>query len=265
VTNNFIYYIVDSSHIFLMESDSGIIGIGSAEAQSGAPFSNASLNGSYAFGSRADDTSALNAVRTVGVFTAAGNGSIGTGNLDSVVDGTAFAAVGLSGNYTLASNGRAVVNLNTQGIGVVEQIFYIVSPSRAYFLTDDTTKVEDGTVDKQTASSFSASSLNGQYAFVMDGFNYSPLYLSRVGWISWNGSGTLNLNEAINDSSVGFHTSGFLSGSYTVGSNGRATATVTNLSVNQNDLVFYLVSGSSAYVLQNDPGYEIDGVMKLQP
>jgi hypothetical protein len=269
VTNNFIYYIVDASHIFLMESDSGIIGIGAATGQAGAPFSSASLNGSYAFGSRADDTSGLNAVRTIGVFTAGGNGSISTGSLDSVVDGTSYVAAGVSGSYTIAGNGRAAVTLTVQNIGVVEQIFYLVSTSQAYFLTNNTSKVEDGTASQQAATSFSASTLNGQYAFLMNGYNLSPLYLSRVGWIAWNGSGTLNLNEVANSGQIGvaatLNQPGILSGSYAVGSNGRATATVNSLSVNPNDLVFYLVSGSSAYVLQNDTGYEIEGFMKLQP
>ena len=269
VTNNVIYYIVDASHLLLMENDSGIIGIGAATGQSGAPFSAASLNGSYAFGSHADDTSGLNAVRTVGVFTSAGNGAISTGSLDSVVDGTAYAAAGVSGSYTTAANGRAAVTLTVQNIGVALQVFYLVSTSEAYFLTDNTSKVEDGTVQQQAATSFTASTLNGQYAFVMNGYNLNPLYLSRVGWISWNGSGTINLNEVANSGQIGvaatLNQPGILSGSYTVGANGRTTATVNSLSVNPNDLVFYLVSGSSAYVLQNDTGYEIAGFMKLQP
>ena len=32
-----------------------------------------------------------------------------------------------------------------------------------------------------------------------------------------------------------------------------------------NNLVFYLISGSDAYILQNDTGTEIDGVMSKQP
>jgi hypothetical protein len=268
VTNNFIYYILDSNHIFLMDSDTGTIGIGAAVSQSGAPFSNSSLTGSYAFGSHADDHTGLGEVRTVGVFTAGGNGSISTGSEDSVVDGTSYAAVGLSGTYALASNGRAAVTVTVQNIGVAVQVFYMISPSQAFFLTNNTSKVEDGTIDLQTVSSFSTATLNGQYAFVMNGLNFTPLFLSRVGWISWNGSGSLNWNEVANAGQTGVPATlsqpGILAGSYTAGTNGRVTATVNSLSVNPNDLVFYLISGSSAYVLQNDSGYEIAGAMKLQ-
>ncbi len=266
-TNNFIYYVVDGSNLRLMMSDTGIIGIGTAQTQSGAPFSNASLKGSYAFGSHADDASTFNAVRTVGVLTTDGSGGLPAGMFDSVVDGTNYASIALSGagNYSMASSGRAVVNFTSQTSGAVQQIFWMVSPSRVFFLTSSNTKVEDGTADLQTASSFGNSNLNGQYAFYMEGFNYSPLYLTRVGWISWNGSGTLNWNEAVNDSQVGYHVPGFLPGTYSVASNGRATATINSLSVNTNDLVVYLVSGSAGYMLQNDSGYEISGAMSLQP
>jgi len=144
----------------------------------------------------------------------------------------------------------------------------MISPSQAFFLTNNTSKVEDGTIDLQTVSSFSTATLNGQYAFVMNGLNFTPLFLSRVGWISWNGSGSLNWNEVANAGQTGVPATlsqpGILAGSYTAGTNGRVTATVNSLSVNPNDLVFYLISGSSAYVLQNDSGYEIAGAMKLQ-
>jgi hypothetical protein len=52
-----------------------------------------------------------------------------------------------------------------------------------------------------------------------------------------------------------------LSGSYSVSSNGRATGSLNTLS---NNLVFYLVSGSDAYVVQNDTGVQIDGTVSKQ-
>jgi hypothetical protein len=55
--------------------------------------------------------------------------------------------------------------------------------------------------------------------------------------------------------------SGIISGSYSVTSNGRVTGSINNLSGN---LVFYLVSGSSGYILQNDTGFQISGAMTEQ-
>lgn len=264
---NFIYYVVDSQTLRFLVSDSNVIGMGSAEAQSGTS-SNSSLNGSYVFGSRADDsTSGLNGQNTVGVFTAGGNGTISAGTLDAVRDGTSYTQVGLSGSYTVSSSGRAAVTLSPSGLAAIEEVLWMVSPSRAFLLTDDTTKVEDGTADQQQGS-FSNGSLNGQFAFSMDGLEFltggGTDALTRVGWIIGNGSGTLTWNEAVNDLQSGFNQPGNLSGTYSVSSNGRSTATVNNLSINANDIVIYLVSNSKAYMLQNDTGIEIVGTMAAQ-
>ncbi len=268
-TVNFIYYVLDSNHLDLLASDTGAIGVGTAEMQSGAPFSDSSLKGNYVFGSVADDSNGLDAQNAVGVFTSGGAGTISTGMLDSVEDGNSVAqGTGLSGTYAVSSNGRVAVTLTPSGLTSIQQILWMVSPARAYLLTDDTTKVEDGTLDQQQASSFSTSSLNGQYAFTMDGLEFTNagiVYLTRVGWIIWNGSGVLTWNEAENNSAAGFNAPGNLPGTYSVASNGRAAATVNNLSLNSNDIVVYLVSGSKGYMLQNDTGAEIVGSMTKQP
>jgi hypothetical protein len=264
-TSNFIYYIVDSNNIRMLTSDTGVVGIGRAERQTSTAYSNSSLSGSYVFGSRADDSSYLNGQNTVGVFTSSGSGSISTGMLDSVRDGASYAQLAVSGSYAVTSNGRATVTLIASGLNNLQEVLWMVSPSRAFFVTDDVTKVEDGTLDQQVGSSFSISSVNGQYAFDMDGFDLNQgVYLDRVGWISLPGNGSLTWNEVAN-ASGGLSQPGFLTGSYTAGSNGRVAATVGNLSQNNNDIVFYLVSGSSAYMLQNDPGVQIVGNMALQP
>jgi len=269
---DFIYYIVNSNNIRFLVSDAGVVGAGRAEAQTGQPFTTDPLSGSsYAFGSRADDNVAgPGAVNTVGSLTAS-SGAISGGLLDSSVDGTnsyADIPINSGGTYTtVASNGRTVVGFTTGIPSTVQQVFWMVNPSRAFFLTtsdsSDVTKIEDGTADQQQGT-FTNSSLNGQYGFTMDGYdNNAGAFIDRVGWIQWNGSGSLTWNEALNSSGT-ISSPGALSGTYTVGTNGRATASVTNLSYNSNDIVFYLVSGSNAYILENDPGVEINGVMNQQ-
>jgi hypothetical protein len=271
-TLNLIYYVVDGNNLRFIDSDSGVVGIGRAEAQSGA-FTTDPLSGnSFAFGSRADDAAGLAAVNTVGSFTAS-SGAISGGLLDSAVDWTAaYASIPINptGTYTpVTASGRSVVATSTSApfTNSVTQVFWMVSPSRAFFLTatdtSDPSKIEDGTADEQQGT-FSNSSLNGQFAFNMDGFdNNEGLFVDRVGWIQWKGDGTLNWNEAVNNSgSIG--SSGGLTGTYAVGTNGRAAATVNSLSESNNDLVFYLVSGTNAYMLENDTGVEINGAMSQQ-
>lgn len=262
ITFSFIYYIVDANNVRLLSNSSGVLGIGRAEKQS-AP----TLSGSYAFGGRGDTmTTRINGVDTVGAFTASG-GSITGGAIDSVEDGTSFSnQLITSGSYAQTSNGRATVTLTTSGsFGVLQATVWMVSPARGFFLvTNDSKAVEDGTLDLQSGT-FSNATMNGQFAFMMDGFDTTQ-FLDRLGTLTWDGTSKLTLNEVANSSITGQGalSPGVLTGSYSVSGNGRAVGTINNLSLTNNDLVFYLISGSDAYLLQNDTGVQINGMISLQ-
>ena len=263
-TTNFDYYIVNSRKFALMVTNSGAVGSGSAEAQTGAV--SAGLSGSYAFGSRGDDSNFPDGVATVGQITAS-SGTV-SGVEDFMQDGT-YSKGNLSGTYSPAANGRVAVSLNS---GAVQQVFWMVSPSRAFFLTNNSSQEEDGTADLQTVNSFSTSTMNGQFAVVMDGldltsfpFNGSVGSLARVGALQFDGAGKLALTELANDSltGTGAQSPGGMSGTYTVGANGRATGTLSN-SNGGLTLVMYAVSGSDAYALQVDAGTNTSGPIELQ-
>jgi hypothetical protein len=142
----------------------------------------------------------------------------------------------------------------------------MVNPSRAFFLTNDPSKVEDGTADLQTAASFSTSSVKGQFALVMDGNDFlgqNPELLSRVGTLRFDGAGKLVLTELVNasNSGSGAQSPGVLTGTYQVSSSGRVVATLNGSSLN---LVTYAASGSNAYALQLDSATNTSGTAELQ-
>ena len=258
-TLSFIYYVVDANNVRFLSSSSGLLGIGRAEKQSSP-----ALSGSYAFGGRGNTVNnGINAVDTVGAFSASG-GSITTGAIDAVEDGSNLSTTISGGSYTTTANGRATVTLNASS-GTVQATFWMVSPSRGFFLiTNDSNAVEDGTLDLQSGT-FTNATMNGQFAFMMDGFDTTQL-LDRLGTLTWDGTSKLTLNEVANSSVTGQGaiSPGVLTGSYSVSSNGRAVGTINNLSITNNDLVFYLISGSEAYILQNDTGVQINGMISLQ-
>jgi len=262
VTTDFFYYVVNSGEFVMLVSTPSAVGSGSAEAQTGTVGNG--LSGSYAFGSRGDDnfsTGFFDGIATVGRFTAS-SGAI-SGLEDSMQDGTYSASVPLSSCYTAASTGRVVV---TNCSGAISQIFWMVNPSRAFFLNNDSTVIEDGTADLQTASSFAASSLKGQFALVMDGIGgigLTPEILARVGTLQFDGSSKLVLIELANASGFGSgaQSPGALSGTYSVSSNGRVTGTLGGSTLN---FVLYGVSGSNAYALQTDVGTNTSGTVELQ-
>ena len=202
-------------------------------------------------------------VQTVGAFTSDGNGTITAGSFDSVQDGNPSTGVPFTGSYTMSSLGRAAVTFNPQTGVAMQEVFWMVSPTRAFFVINNPTKVEDGTTDQQTTA-FSTGGLNGQFAFLMDGFDTAS-FVDRVGTLQADGKGNLTLNELLNrfiPPNLGSVTTpGLLAGNYSVASNGRVSANIPTLSSN---LVFYMVSNTLAYTLQNDPATQISGNIALQ-
>jgi hypothetical protein len=259
-TTHFNYYIVNANNIRFLTSDLGSVGIGRAERQSGTP----ALSGSYAFGTSGDTASFLGGVNSAGRFTA-GNSAITAGALDTVQDGNTLTNASFTGSFTQNANGRAAVTFNVGGSSANE-VIWMVSPSRGFVLVNGPNTVEDGTLDLQQSTSFSASSLNGQYAFLNTGFtiNGGAFPLDRVGTFIPDGSSKLILNESVN-SSGNVNGGQVFNGSFQVSGNGRATATINQVSLTNNDFVFYLISSADAYVLQNSPGVQISGTISKQP
>jgi hypothetical protein len=258
VTSTFVYYVVDSSNIRFFSTTPATVGLGRAELQSGAPFSNSSLNGGYALGIKGDTATFFDGFQAVGRFSANGTGGISAGAEDLAQDGAISSNISFTGTYSVTSNGRATVTVNGAGLPA-QAIIWMVSPSRAFVLINSANPVAEGTIDLQRSNSFSNSTIVGQFGFVMDGFDTTPNTYDRVGTLQWDGAGHLTLNELINFS--GTLNSAVLSGTYSVAQNGRATGSINSLSGN---LVFYLVSGSDAYVLQADQGFELAGMVSKQ-
>jgi hypothetical protein len=256
------YYVIDANTFWLMGSDSSQLGTGEAERQASG---NLALAGNYAFGSSGDTDTTFGAARTVGVFTASA-GSITGGGLDSVQDGVSTFDQAFTGTFT-QNGGRVDATITPTGLPAFQEIFWMVSPSRAFFLIAATNKVEDGTIDMQQQNTFSAADLNSQfaYALVMDGFS-SNLLLTRVGTLFADGKGNLDLTEEANSFELGnppgvINDPGTLPGTYQVRDDGRVTAGISSLSSN---LILYMVGPGQAYILQNDQNVEISGQVSLQ-
>lgn len=266
-TTNFFYYIVNSAKFVLLASNPGAVGSGSAELQTGAV--GTGLQGTYAFGSSGDDFQLNNDVATVGEFTGSG-ATISAGQLDALQDGQSFSQdVAFTGSATTPTNnpspqGRVLVTLNESSTSV-PVIFWMVSPTRAFFLDNLTTRAEDGTADLQTTTSFSAATFKGQFALLMDGIDTSPEGLARIGTLQFDGAGRLTLVELANASQSGAGASnpGAMAGNYQVGNGGRFTGSVSNGGGGL-DVVGYAVSGSQAYVMQTDSGANTSGTIQLQ-
>ncbi len=249
--SSFNYYVVSPGKFhFMSNSTSGSLEIGQAEAQTGGPFSVATLAAgtSYVFGS-SGDTNFAAGIHSAGVFTTDGNGNITAGTVDFVQDTTVNSNLLVSGGtYTLdATSGHGEIDLFVS-VGTIKQKFRMVNGTRAYFLTDSTAAVEDGTFSLQQGVPFSA--LGSQAAFVMDGFDVT--FKDRVGAFQPTSSG-FKWNQTANafDSTIGIgtRTTTATNGTAQVSLNGRVAVTVNGVT---NNLVFYLSSPGTGFMVQED-------------
>jgi hypothetical protein len=249
--SSFGYYVVNASQFYFM-SNTTSLEIGQAQAQTGGPFSVATLanNTSYVFGSSGDTQSSGPAgVHSAGVFTTDGNGNVTAGAVDYVLDATVNSNLAVTGGtYILASNGRGQLNLTLSGGSISPQIFWMVNGTTAYFLDDNSATAEDGTFSKQQA----APTLSAQAAFVMDGFDAGG-FKDRVGDFDSTSSTAFNWNQTANSfnptTGIGLVSALGTNGTDTIGSNGRVAATVNGVTTT---VVFYLSSTNTGFMVQED-------------
>ena len=259
------YYVVSTSKFLLLDTTTNILSIGMAEEQSNLTFSAASLSGSYAFGS-SGETTTPGFVNTVGVFTTDGVSQVTAANYDSVQDGTVSSNATGSGTYlidNLFGNGSGAFTF-----GGFTRDIWMVSPSRAYFITFNAANVEDGTIDQQTGT-FTQTSLGTQASFFMDGFDGSGvdgLFKDRVGTLVPSGTNSLGTNYVASFfdfvALAGGASSNSFTGTYSVANNGRTTTVLNGFT---NNIVLYLTTSSTGYMLQADSGVNMSGAFTAQP
>ena len=258
------YYVVSPSEFLLLDTFSQVLSVGMAEQQSAITFSATSLSGSYAFGS-SGETTTPGFVNTVGVFTTDGTANVTAANYDSVQDGSVSSDVTTTGTYFINPDGSGAVTL-----GGLKREIWMVSPARAYLIALNGNNVEDGTLDQQSGT-FTNTSLSTQAAFFMDGFNWNGVVFNdvafedRVGTLVPSGSDSLGTNYEASffapNALAGTFSSNAFSGTFSVASNGRTT---TQLNGFTNNIVLYLTTNSTGYLLQADTGINLSGTLKAQ-
>ena len=266
-SSTYFYYIIDTNNLVLLETDfDGIagnnLGGGRALLQTDGPFDNSSLTNQFVFSGSGDTQNAFFGSVSVGALTSNGSGNITAGSYDAVVDGTPTINVSVTGTYNIAASGRIVLNLISQATGLLSEVGWIGSSSKIFYLLDSPGRTEGGTLYPQQTASISTTSLNSQFSFSMFGHdNQSPPLIDRVGVATFGGNSNFALaNYFINRGGSRNQTSA-PGVSYTLGANGRINASIPGISDN---LVIYMVSNSSGYMILEDPNTQIAGTLAQQ-
>lgn len=228
-TINFVFYVVNSSEILMIAEDTStppMILAGQVLQQSGS-FTDASLSGNSLVEVQALDTNNSPATVDVqaGLATANGTGSSFSVTLDDN-DGGTVSSQSASGTYSVTSNGRVTIALTGENH---PPVFYLIAKNQAFVIGTNANKVAFGTLTPQTGSSFTTTSLSGNYL----GGSQQPVTYnasSELDAVNANGAGTFNVTTDKNSSNCGSGNacpeSNTISGiDYSVSSNGRVVVT----------------------------------------
>ena len=254
-TLNFVFYVVDSNRLKLVEIDSVPVLSGDAIRQQG-PFSNASVSGPLAF-TLGGESSTL-PFAAGGVLSASGTGTITSGVEDLNNNGTVTQNLAVIGTYAIASDGRGTLTLSSTAGSSNFVIYPTVAGVQA--IQVDVGVLSSGAAFAQSGA-FSTATIQGTYGAQLSGVSGSG-EVDSIAQFTANGSGTLNGALDVNNSgalSLGF----ILSGTYTLAGNGRGTAQLHSSFGTQN-LIIYGVSGSRVLFIEADSGLLAVGAMEHQ-
>jgi len=224
-------------------------------------FSNASLNGQYAFSMSGENATNGAFVGCIGSIAADGNGHI-TSGLEDVLDlstGSPASTVTFSdGTYQIEQNGRGTMTLNVTGGGSLTLSLSLQSNAQGFLIQTDGADSASGTLNLQTPLQFSGASLNGKYVFSFSGISFagqSPSIISTIGQFAADGNGNVAGGTVdVNDGS--FQPSGAITlapSTYQFDTNGNGTNFGRGMmTLNGKTYAFYIVNNARVKFLEED-------------
>jgi hypothetical protein len=245
-------------------------------AQDASHFTEASVKGSWAFGTQGakinQDGVALRQA-SAGYLTLNGAGKVTGGELDLSSDKTSssslenqyLAQAAITGTYTLAANGRGTLALKLSQGGssqAVNFVFYMAGPNQILLLESDPPDKDGddlgsmvGRAYLRTTSDFSKASLSGNSVFISNGLSTSGSIHGpklEAGILKWDSSnGTVNGSADVNENGkVTTAAENTFTAHYSVDAHGRVTT--GEVSGGGNAPVFYLVGPNWGFGVQAD-------------
>ncbi len=246
-TYNFV--LVNSTRMQIFGFDATGTASGEAEMRDPATFKNSSLHGIYIFDFAG--VAGSSDVSQIGEFNADGAGNISTGQMDSNSGGTPSSAAITGGTYSVnTTNGRGTAQITTAGT-TFNFAFYIANAATVKFVGTDKSERVAGFALQQTPDAvFSASSLNGSYAFLLSNSAGGNTY-AAAGSLSADGSGNIAAGSVVDENLSGSpNVTLNVTGTYAFsGANGRGTVSLTST----RSYVFYFISSASGIFQETDP------------
>ncbi|HEX4604423.1 MAG TPA: hypothetical protein VH724_10540 [Candidatus Angelobacter sp.] len=254
---SFAYYVVDASHLKIVETDASIALGGEAFRQTG-PFSNASVSGPFAFTIAGASLLSGGPFAAGGVFTSNGTGTVTSGTEDFNNAGTITTNVGLTGSYTMAATGRGTLTITTTA-GTFTFVIY-PSSGGVLALETDVGFLTTGTALQQSGT-FGNATLSGTYGLNFTGVTTSGEIDSVAQFTADGASKVTGIIDLNNTGGITFGQP--LSGNFTAAASGRTTLALQTPLGTQN-LAVYMVNGNRALFVELDGGLVAAGDIRHQ-
>lgn len=288
------FIIVNGKKIHLIEvpaQNSNLpITVGTANAQTAPPATNAGFTGSFVFMTSGIGTTSPDF--KVGRFTADGTGVLTTNaialdekqlgsNIAQVPKGSISAAT-YSIDTANAGTGRGVATFTDSSLGVYSFVFYMTSATTGVIQDVSKGLIADGVIFAQTGAPFSNSSVAGDYAFNWNGTstNTSTNATAEEDFVGHTNvtsagivTGTMDFSE-LNSNQGAFHNSALtggltIAGDGTTSSGNRNSLQVTAAGTNGGpsttfNFTLYPVSASTMFVISQDKDHVTGGTYTRQ-
>lgn len=176
---SYVFYVVDASHLVLVENDTVAATSGSATAQTAVPTTVAAFPGSFVFavGGAAISQGVFGGLARAGRFTSDANGNVTNLSLDEDFSGgvNAFPKAGGFSNVTFtidaAGTGRGTLSFtDVTRNQPFQYVFYMASAIQGFIQDESPNVVADGSITAQSGT-FTAASIAGSYAINWSGVN----------------------------------------------------------------------------------------------
>ena len=237
------------------------------------PFSNASLNGQYAFsmtGSEiaSSNLTASNLFTRAGTFTADGKGNVTDGVEDvNLVSGPTPPLHFTGGSYAVSADGRGTLSL-INSTGTLQFSITLTSSSTGYItaMPTDGLSTASGNLFKQDPSAFSLSGIANNYAFDLSGISPNAAAESIIGQFFSTGAGVIRTGFE-DDNDGGTVTNSSIVGVYAA--DGLNMSDLPNFGRGQFTLgsvqgVFYIVDHTRVLLLETVSGGALLGTAVSQ-
>src|SRR6266849_4892906 len=281
-SRNFVFYIVDSTRIRLLETDLQLFTVGDALQQSGAPTQTAAGSFSFLIGGSAVLGTAGPIARG-GRFTTDASGNVTNVQLDDNNTGS-ITQIGSANTFSNASFALDAANPGT-GRGTLQFlasgqsnpytfVFYFSSATQAFIQDTSNGVIADGSMLAQSAS-FTSANLAGNYVFDWSGINLSLGFEEDfAGQYALSSSGAITgVVDFVERGSSSSRNPAFLgipiTGSLTISGDGTGgnqyTVTTGNSPSNTLNYHAYLTASGTVLLVGVDPKRTIAGSATLQP